>query len=104
MGLPPGNGGPAQTCRARSLGNERAIYEELDQTCTQAARIHGVGSGEGVDLEPVVCGLRMEDSDRGPEAAHLQAARVSADIDRVVALGPLDDDAVGLAITSGAAE
>src|SRR5256885_10826294 len=55
----------------------------------------------GVDLEAVVRGLRVEDLDPGGEPARLHAA---CDVDRVVAVGAVDDDAVGLAVAGGAAE
>src|SRR6266536_2940387 len=46
----------------------------------------------------------MKDTSCGGKTAHLRDLCVSADLDRVVAVGGVDDDAVGLAVARGSAE
>src|SRR6478672_7987442 len=86
------------------LRDEHAVHEELDCTGGQAAGVDRVRSREGVDLEPVVCGLRVEDPDQGDKTLRRHFRRVPEDPDRVVVVGGVDDDAVGLAVTGGATE
>jgi hypothetical protein len=86
------------------LPGERAVHEELDRTGGQANRADGVPAREGVDVQAVVRDFRVEDLGCRCETAHLHNLCVSADIDRVVAVGCIDDDTVGLAVARGAAE
>src|SRR5207247_2786076 len=46
----------------------------------------------------------MEDRNQGGKTLRRHFRRVPADLDRVVVVGGVDDDAVGLAVTSGPAE
>src|SRR5436190_6717768 len=46
----------------------------------------------------------MEDRDQRVKTLRRHFRRVPADLDRVVVVGGVDDDAVGLAVTGGAAE
>src|SRR5207247_11185617 len=48
-----------------------------------------------------VAGLRVEDPDGRREAFYLEPACVSADRDRVVPVGAVDDDAVALTVAGG---
>src|SRR5438876_5580086 len=59
------------------LWDERAVHEEQDQSQVEVGGFHRVGAFEGVDLEAVVRGLRVEDADRWDETPHLDAACVS---------------------------
>ena len=81
-----------------------AVFDELDRTGGQAGGVHGVGAREGVELEPVVGDLRMEDLNGRGETGGLHAVSVSTDVDRVVAGGAVDDDAVSLAVAGRSAE
>src|SRR5439155_22920675 len=86
------------------LRDEQAVHEELDRAGGQAVGVHRVAAGEGVDLEPVVRGLRVQDRDCRGEALRRHSRRVPVDLDRVIVVGGVDDDAVGLAVAGGAAE
>src|SRR4029453_12773590 len=57
-----------------------------------------------VYLEPVVRRLVAEDLDRRGKTAHVHNLCVPADVDRVDAVGAVDDDPVGQAVARGAAE
>src|SRR5439155_11481237 len=108
-------GGASRTWKPRThssgealLRDEHAVQEELDCTGCQASSADGVPTREGVDLEAVVRDLGMKDTSCGGKTAHLRNRCVAADVDRVVAVGGVDDDAVGLAVardtTEGAGE
>ena len=87
-----------------ALWDGDAVDEELDRPGGQAAGVDRVPSVEGVDLEPVVRNLRVKDCNRRGQPAQLHDLCVSLDVDRVLAVGGVDDDAVGLAVAVGAAE
>ena len=57
----PPSGGPREFLSARLLRDERAVHKELDQSRVEVGGFHLVGAFEGVDLEAVVRGLRVED-------------------------------------------
>jgi hypothetical protein len=65
----------------------------------ETACIHG-RAREVVHLEPVVRSLGLQDLDGRRKAADLHRARVSADVDPVVAVGGVDHDAIGLAVAA----
>src|SRR4029077_19456593 len=66
--------------------------------------LHGVRAREGVDLEPVLRDLRVEDLDRWCKSAHLHDVCVAAHVDGVVSVGGVHNDAVGLPVAGGPAE
>src|SRR5215216_305116 len=86
--------GPVSLPVELGLWNGHAVHEELDRFGGQTISDDAVSAIEGVDLEPVIRELRMQDLDRRGKTAHLHNIRVSADVDRVVAVGAVDDDAV----------
>src|SRR5215813_5078551 len=102
-GRPAGTGW-APAGRIGRLRNEHAVDEQLDRAGGQAGGVHGVVPGERVELEAVVRDLRVEDRDGRGQAARLDLAGVAADVDRVVAVGAVDDHAVRGTVTCCAAE
>src|SRR5215204_5802258 len=78
----------------RALRNRHAVHEQLDRPGGQTISGDGVIAVEGVDLEPVVRELRVEDRDRRVQAAHLHFAGVAVDDDRVLAVGAADHEPI----------
>src|SRR5262249_35917179 len=85
------------------LRSEHAVHEELERARRRAARVDDLPARLRVDLEPVVGRLRTEHLDSRRETAHLHAAGVAVDVDRVVAVRAVDDDAVGRAVSAAGA-
>src|SRR3954454_14525731 len=91
---------PAAPHRCRhqlSLRDGHAVQEELDHAGGQSGRLQGVDAVLRVEVEPVG-DLRVEDPGGRGKAAHLHGGRVPAHVDRVVAVGAVDDDVIGRAV------
>jgi hypothetical protein len=99
----PRNRAPRRFCVEFSTKAKHAVHEELDRTGVQAGGVDDVYAVEGVDLEPVVRGLRVQDRSLGRGLSPPQRPRRLDWLIRVVAVGRVDDDAVGLAVASSAA-
>src|SRR5262245_6122652 len=80
-----------------------AVRRELDGVGRQARGVHRVVAGQGVDREQVPGGLGAGDVDLGGQAEDGNPGRVAGDHHRVVAIGAVDDDGVGLAVAGAAA-
>src|SRR6187397_1203249 len=93
-----------RTMLGRALRDGDAVDEELDRPGGQATGVDRVASVEGVELESVVRNFRVRDRNRRGQSARLHNVSVSLDVDSVVAVGGVDDDAVGLAVAAAAAE
>src|SRR5206468_9020039 len=80
-----------------------AVEGQGDRLGCERCRRDRVVAAATVDVEPVVR-LLVLNRHRGCQTGHGDTGGVSADVDRVVAVGAVDGDAVGLAVTGGPAE
>src|SRR6476469_8064344 len=102
---PRGGASKVEAPRAwASLRDEQAVHEELNRSGGQARGLDAVRAREGVDLEPVVRGLRVTNRDDGVKTLRRHLGRVPEGPDRVVAVSAVDDNTVGLPVAGGAAE
>ena len=99
----PQRGGP-RTSRMCPLRDECAVHEELDCTGSQSGWVDAVRARERVDLESVAHAFGVKDPDRRRKAARLDATGVPGDCDCVVAVGPVDNDAVAAPVSCATAD